>query len=250
MIESIFPPSQLFSSRFPVLASRLHEGLRVKTELRHWISRRIEGNNLLEGLDFEFRSELTETPQVGRPSKEYALTLDAAKMIAMMESGEQGKIVRAYFLQCEQIAKSIATPSVVTQTPHQHALGIAQCYTQLGEYWSVPRHIVMIEASKEIRSVTGLDFTRLVQGSSAMETIEESDIMLEPTELAPYFGAKSGVQMNKILESAGLQTKTETGWEPTEDGLTMSMRHAWSRGDKSGYNLKWNKLKVQQWIAE
>jgi len=83
-----------------------------------------------------------------------------------------------------------------------------------------------------------------------METIEESDIMLEPTELAPYFGAKSGVQMNKILESAGLQTKIETGWEPTEDGLTMSMRHAWSRGDKSGYNLKWNKLKVQQWIAE
>lgn len=48
-------------------------------------------------------------PSRGGPSKDYALTLDTAKHIAICEPGLKGKQVREYFLECEkkQIQKSI-----------------------------------------------------------------------------------------------------------------------------------------------
>ena len=84
-----------------VNARDLHAFLEVKTEFKNWIARRIEDYDFTEGKDFG--SFLTESTG-GRPAKEYALTIDMAKEISMVERNEKGKEARAYFIECERRA--------------------------------------------------------------------------------------------------------------------------------------------------
>lgn len=71
-----------------VNARDLHEFLEVKTNFRDWIARRIADYGFLEEKDF--RSFLSET-SVGRPSQEYAITIDMAKELSMVERNDRGK---------------------------------------------------------------------------------------------------------------------------------------------------------------
>jgi len=62
-------------------ARDLHKFLAVQTAFKDWMPRRIEDYSFLDGKDFcSFLSE----SQGGRPSKEYALTLDMAKGLSMV----------------------------------------------------------------------------------------------------------------------------------------------------------------------
>ena len=81
-----------------VSARLLHEKLRIETQFNHWIERMIE-YGFEEKKDFW--SFLAESSG-GRPSKEYALTLDMAKEICMLQRSEIGKKFRQYFIKCEK----------------------------------------------------------------------------------------------------------------------------------------------------
>ena len=81
-----------------VSARLLHEKLRIETQFNHWIERMIE-YGFEEKKDFW--SFLAESSG-GRPSKEYALTLDMAKEICMLQRSEIGKKFRKYFIKCEK----------------------------------------------------------------------------------------------------------------------------------------------------
>ncbi|HFG0566946.1 TPA: antA/AntB antirepressor family protein, partial [Flavobacterium psychrophilum] len=81
-----------------VSARELHAFLEVKTDFKDWMPRMIE-YGFEEGLDFSsFLSESTG----GRPSKEYALTLDTAKEISMLQRTDKGKQARRYFIAIEK----------------------------------------------------------------------------------------------------------------------------------------------------
>jgi len=71
-----------------VNARDLHEFLEVKHQFRDWIKNRIEEYGFEDGKDFrEFFSESTG----GRPAKEYALSIDMAKELSMVERNAKGK---------------------------------------------------------------------------------------------------------------------------------------------------------------
>lgn len=82
-----------------VNARELHHFLQVQTAFKDWIARRISEYGFLEGVDF--CSILSESTG-GRPAKEYAITLDMAKELSMVERNEQGKQARRYFIECEK----------------------------------------------------------------------------------------------------------------------------------------------------
>lgn len=86
-------------------ARELHTFLEINTEFRKWIVRRIEEYGFTDGLDF--RSFLTESSG-GRPSKEYALSIDMAKELSMVERNEKGRQARQYFIECERQAKDLS----------------------------------------------------------------------------------------------------------------------------------------------
>ena len=83
-------------------ARELHAFLGVGKDFSSWIKKQIERCDLIEYQDFEVFTQKGENLQGGRPTSEYALSLDAAKEISMMSQCERGKQARRYFIECEK----------------------------------------------------------------------------------------------------------------------------------------------------
>ncbi|MDY7116621.1 antA/AntB antirepressor family protein [Halomonas sp. SSL-5] len=92
-----------------VNARELHAFLEIGKRFTTWLQDRIEQYGFVEGRDF--LPILGKTPNGGRPSKEYHLSLDMAKELSMVERNEKGKQARQYFIECERRAKEI-TPQL------------------------------------------------------------------------------------------------------------------------------------------
>ena len=86
------------SERITLSARQLHERLDVKTHFKDWFPRMCE-YGFTEGEDFSsFLSESTG----GRPKKDYQITIDMAKEIAMLQRTEKGKEIRQKLIQLEK----------------------------------------------------------------------------------------------------------------------------------------------------
>lgn len=96
--NGLVPIKQTESQEHVVDARDLHEQLGIETRFNDWIERRLLRWGFVEGQDFY--SFLSKTS--GRPSKEYALTLDMAKELAMVENNEMGMKIRRYFIEVEK----------------------------------------------------------------------------------------------------------------------------------------------------
>lgn len=92
-----------------VNARDLHAFLKVGKVFGAWINERIEQYGFIENEDYVVFSETGNNPLGGRPSKEYAISIDMAKELSMVERNEQGKKARQYFIECERRAKDPVT---------------------------------------------------------------------------------------------------------------------------------------------
>ena len=95
-----------------VNARDLHQFLGVGRDFSNWIKGRIEEYQFIKGQDFEVFMKFGENSSGGRPAKEYALSLDMAKELSMVERTERGRRARRYFIEMEKIAhaKRIGAP--------------------------------------------------------------------------------------------------------------------------------------------
>ncbi|MDR1556817.1 MAG: antA/AntB antirepressor family protein [Tannerellaceae bacterium] len=88
-----------------VSARVLHEFLESKRDFSNWIKDRINKCDLIENQDYVSFANFGEPDnQVVNPHPkiEYALTLEAAKEISMVEGNAKGKQARRYFIECEK----------------------------------------------------------------------------------------------------------------------------------------------------
>lgn len=90
-----------------VSARELHKFLESKQQFADWIKNRIDKYGFVENQDFEVFQDFMNNPNGGRPLKEYALTIDMAKELAMVEGNDKGKQARRYFIECEKLAKQL-----------------------------------------------------------------------------------------------------------------------------------------------
>ena len=95
-------------------ARDLHQFLEAKTQFGNWISDRISDYGFTQNEDYIIVTQRTN----GRPRKEYHITLDMGKELAMVERNEKGRQVRKYFIECERRAKEL--------TKQQHSLPLAE----------------------------------------------------------------------------------------------------------------------------
>ena len=84
-------------------ARDLHAFLKVKARFNDWIRNRVEDFGFQENQDF---ITLTRLLVSGGSRKDYYLSRDMAKELAMVERNAKGKEARLYFIDCERIAKS------------------------------------------------------------------------------------------------------------------------------------------------
>jgi len=125
--------------------------------------------------------------------------------------------------------------------PEEAAQRKLNAWLQMGLMLKAPEHIVQQEAAKQIEHDTGINLRPLLSAAPAQDNIKPEEKMLEPSDLSTALGLKSGAMVNKGLEHIGWQVQNiSKEWEATPTGEPHSMRHAWIKGPKSGYNLKWN----------
>ncbi|EAW9081372.1 antA/AntB antirepressor family protein [Salmonella enterica] len=97
-------------------ARELHTFLEVGKRFASWITERLTEYGFAENQDYILISQNWETKGRGgdRRSKDYHLTLDTAKELAMVERNEKGRQIRRYFIECEKRLRQQqqSTPSV------------------------------------------------------------------------------------------------------------------------------------------
>jgi len=86
-------------------ARELWQFLEIKTPFNDWVRRSIL-KHFKE--DVDFYANLRKSTG-GRPSKEYFLTIDTAKKLAMMAKTPKGDQARDYFIQCEKTLLALAS---------------------------------------------------------------------------------------------------------------------------------------------
>jgi putative anti-repressor protein, antA/antB family len=97
-------PIRHSGSKPAVNARDLHAFLEIGKDFSTWIKSRIEDFGFVENQDFAIFPETGENP--GRPRIEYALSLDMAKELSMLERNGKGRQARQYFIECERQANS------------------------------------------------------------------------------------------------------------------------------------------------
>ena len=99
-------------------ARTLHAHLKNGDLFTNWFNARQQKYGFEEGTDYEPIAwantkakkdnetflENTKKVRMGRPTKDYRISLDMAKELSMVESNEQGRAARRYFINMERIA--------------------------------------------------------------------------------------------------------------------------------------------------
>lgn len=98
-------------------ARELHSFVESKQDYSNWIRNRINDYGFIQDEDYIIVTERTS----GRPRKEYHITLDMGKELAMVERNEKGRQIRKYFILCERKAKE-AEKLALQNTQQQLAL--------------------------------------------------------------------------------------------------------------------------------
>ena len=98
----------------------LHAFLEVGKDFSTWIKDRIAQYGFADGADYAVYQDLRSPKSGSTKSRtvtvtEYAISIDMAKELAMVERNDQGKRVRQYFIQCERRAKQ--APAIDLNNP-------------------------------------------------------------------------------------------------------------------------------------
>ncbi|ENB4433029.1 antA/AntB antirepressor family protein [Escherichia coli] len=116
-----------------VNARDLHTFLGVGKRFASWITERIAEYGFVENQDYILVSPNREIKGRGgdRRSKDYHLTLDTAKELAMVERNEKGRQIRRYFIECEKKLRNIQPVQAESQPQFTAEEIILLCYMQL-----------------------------------------------------------------------------------------------------------------------
>lgn len=95
----------------------LHNALEMRQDFSSWIKTQISRAGLEESVDYDLLTIKGEQVSGAKHLKEYILTTDAAKHIAMMSQSEKAKEVRNYFIEVEkQYIASLKKPTAQLTT--------------------------------------------------------------------------------------------------------------------------------------
>ncbi|WP_017732732.1 antA/AntB antirepressor family protein [Nafulsella turpanensis] len=124
--ESGFELIHINEENQTVSARALYHFLEPDTKFTMWMERALE-YGFEEGNDFI--PLLGNNGKRGRPKKDYALTLDTAKEIAMIQRSEKGKQARQYFIEAEKQLQQVK--EVIKEAlPQQEIFQVPQSFSE------------------------------------------------------------------------------------------------------------------------
>ncbi|MDA8378705.1 antA/AntB antirepressor family protein [Acidithiobacillus ferrooxidans] len=231
-----------------VNARDLHVFLGVGKVFRAWIQERIALFGFIENQDFIVSSEFGRNPQGGRPAKDYHLTLDMAKELAMIERTPRGKEARQYFIACEKEYRRLRADSVpvvptpkkiqtlseryLNGLPHETVLAEFKLLIELNQFSpGMDKNQAFLGAVGQMEMM-GVQLRSLLAPQALALESPHHCAELRPTDLARRFGIlrrdgkEDPAAVNRLLADLGYQTHTpkETlAWTPTEKGWPFAV---------------------------
>ena len=174
----------------------------------------------------------------------YDMTKDGFTFLVMGYNGAKAAGFKiAYINRFNEMEASLRVPALPI-TPEEKAIRALKVHLEVAALFECPKHLGQIESVKQVKQDYGFDFSTHLLTSPTQNNVADTEVMLEPTELGKHYGL-SAVKMNQRLASQGLQSRVSGAWVPTPKAKGLCVKHSWARGNKSGYNLKWNLAKVQ-----
>lgn len=116
-------PIQENNGKKAVSARDLHAFVDMNTRFDIWIKRMLE-YSFVENIDYQCLNKNVQMPNGGYKSAidDYALTIDCAKEISMLQRNEKGKQARRYFIECEKIARNAQDGQLALPQTYAEAL--------------------------------------------------------------------------------------------------------------------------------
>lgn len=200
-----------------VSARELHKFLEVQTPFTMWIDRMFE-YGFAENIDFEATNFFVNHPNGigGSTVKDYALTLDCAKEIAMLQRSERGKMARQYFIECE---KQLRSGKFALPTTYKEALQSLLEEVEAKERLQVQNDLQRIELQKQAPKV------------AYYEDVLTSKSTYNANQIAKELGM-SAVTLNKRLHELKVQYRQGGQWllyhHHQDKGYTKTVTHTYT----------------------
>lgn len=178
-------------------ARDLHKFLGVGKVFAAWITSRISDYGFIENQDYILLSNLGKqtSGRGGYNRKEYHLTLDTAKELAMVERNDKGRQVRRYFIDCEKQLKHPA-PAFDDEKPIMHTINLTdEELCSLCWLWSAAEYmresieeicpaLKMLDSNKSSSfSSMALEYKRTLNNARLILKREVCDIELRPRSM-------------------------------------------------------------------
>lgn len=135
---------------------------------------------------------------------EYALTIDMAKELSMVENNERGRMARKYFIECEKKAKEKQSFSL----PQTFAEALMLAATQAKQIEEQQK--VIQRSAQEIVALSDT-ITQMQPKVSYYDKILTSKETLTVTQVAQDYGM-SAKAFNILLRNFGIQRKVNGQW--------------------------------------
>ena len=179
-----------------VSARELHHFLESNQKFADWIKNRIDKYGFIENQDYQVFHNFMNNPNGGRPLIEYALSIDMAKELSMVEGNEKGKEARRYFIACEKAVKSGNY-----LVPHSFSEALMLAANQQKQ---------IEEQQKQISSMS-TEIVEMKKKTDYLEIILSSKGTVVTTQIAQDYGM-SAKAFNRLLAENGIQRKVNGQW--------------------------------------
>lgn len=201
-------------------ARELHGFLKSGQKFADWVNTKVVNNPFFEkNIDWIVIRSSRVNPEYqgssgGRPRKDYALTQDTAKKVAMSEQTSRGNDARDYFLMMEKKAKRISAIPNNLSIQVKDAMEIAKSLGLKGQD-------AALATNKMIKKSCGIDCMELLGINEV-----KSEQYFTPTTIAASLGVPRTI-VNQALVGAGLQISSfdQNGrlyWIVTNKGMRYS----------------------------
>lgn len=207
-----------------VSAKELHQFLEIQTPFHKWIPRMFD-YGFTENVDYQRLDKNVQMPNgaTREALEDYALTLNCAKEISMIQRSEKGKIARQYFIECEKQLKEVMTKKELREpSENEIKIKLMEAEAKLLAEKRLTLEMVTNQVHKEIL------FSKFYSDEKHLLPLPEvGEKSYSATELSTMIQKKYGLNLsaNKIGRIAN-----ENGLKTSENGIFLY--------DKSKYSEK------------
>lgn len=201
-----------------VSARELYGGLEITERFNSWFTRMLQ-YGFLENQDFTSVKSFTVVNNGAKKEiQDYAITLDMAKEISMIQRSELGKKFRQYFIECE---KQLIENKPQLPITYKEAL-------------------IALVAEIEEKEKIQIEKNKLIHDSKTYTV----------SEIAKEMGFKSAQELNKDLKEKNIQYKVNKTWvlasRYSEKGYTNTKQIELENG-RVIYDTRWTG-KGRDWL--